>query len=64
MDFSDFLEQCITDCIEGDGPDADLHRRARSQRCLTPSPSCCCDTCWYAKADQTSAGDIEAPEVK
>lgn len=49
MNFKDFLEQCITDCIEGDGPDADLHRaaRARSQREQScNAPECCCDECW------------------
>lgn len=47
MNFSEFLEQCITDCIEGDGPDADLHRSARAQREQScNAPECCCDKCW------------------
>lgn len=58
MNFSDFLEQCITDCIEGDGPDADLHRQARAnlqaadraqrEPCNAPE-KCCCDSCWTAR---------------
>lgn len=47
-----FIEQCITDCIEGNGPDADLHRLARAQKQQASAkqtcnaPECCCDKCW------------------